>query len=59
MSPANPSHTPTISTPALASPAEIPPSENEKAVKPCARVLARLCRSMASSIRAWVRPSIA
>ena len=40
MSPAMPSQMPTIRTPALASPAETPPSENENAVRPCARVLA-------------------
>ena len=42
MSPANPSSTPTTITPALASPAETPPSENEKAVNPWARVDGRL-----------------
>ncbi len=59
ISPAKPSQMPTIRTPALASPAEMPPSENENAVKPWARVLAALCASMASSIRAWVRASTA
>ena len=39
---AGPSQMPTISTPALARPAEIPPSENETTVKPWARVLAAL-----------------
>ncbi len=59
MSPARPSQMPTISTPALASPALTPPRENEKAVKPCARTLARWCTATASSIRAWVRSSTA
>ena len=59
ISSAKPSHTPTTMTPALASPAEIPPRENENAVKPWARVLADLYSSMASSIRAWVRSSTA
>ena len=59
MSPAKPSQMPTISTPALASPAEMPPSENENAVNPWARVLAALYSSIASSIRSWVRSSIA
>ncbi len=59
MSPAKPSQMPTIRTSALASPAETPPSENEKAVRPCARVLAPWHWPIASSMRAWVRPSIA
>ena len=59
MSPAKPSQTPTTMTPALASPAEIPPRENENAVNPWARVLALLNSSMASSMRAWVRASMA
>ena len=42
---------PTISTPALARPAETPPRENENAVKPWARVLAAWCASIAVSIR--------
>ena len=50
---------PTISTPALARPAEMPPREKEMTVKPCARVLAALYSSIAPSIRAWVRPSTA
>ena len=42
ISPARPSRMPTMSTPALASPAETPPRENENAVSPWARVLACL-----------------
>ncbi len=59
MSPAKPSSTPITITPALASPAETPPRENENAVKPWARVLAVLYSSMAVSMRAWVRSSTA
>jgi hypothetical protein len=51
--------TPRTMTPALASPAEIPPRENEKAVSPCARLLASRCRWTAASIRSWVRSSAA
>jgi hypothetical protein len=57
--PAKPSQMPTIRTPALASPAEIPPSENEKAVNPWARVLADWCALIAVSMRSWVRASTA
>ena len=46
-------------TPALARPAEMPPSENENAVSPWARVLACWWRAIASSIRTWVRSWIA
>ena len=59
MSPASPSQMPTISTPALASPAETPPRLNEKAVRPCALVAATWLTEMASSMRSWVRFSIA
>ena len=44
-------------TPALARPAERPPSENDVTVKVWAWVLARCQSTMASSIRAWVRSS--
>ena len=57
--PAYPSQMPTISTPALASPPESPPSENENAVNPWARVEATWWARMAASMRSWVRPSIA
>ncbi len=50
---------PTISTPALASPAETPPRLNENAVSPCARVAAIWLARIASSMRSWVRFSIA
>ncbi len=59
MPPAKPSSTPTMITPALASPAEMPPSENEMTVNFCARVLAALNSSIAASMRAWVRSSTA
>jgi hypothetical protein len=59
MSPANPSQMPTISTPALARPAETPPRLNENAVRPWARVAATWLTEMASSIRFWVRCSMA
>jgi hypothetical protein len=59
ISPAKPSQMPTTSTPAFARPAETPPSENENAVKPWARVLAAWCRAIASSMRRWVRASTA
>ena len=57
--PAKPSSTPITITPALARPAETPPSENENAVKAWARVEAALYSSMAASMRAWVRCSTA
>ena len=59
MSPAKPSQMPTIRTPALASPAETPPRLNENAVSPWARVAATWLTGMASSMRSWVRFSIA
>ena len=59
ISPARPSQMPTISTPALARPAETPPSENENAVSPWARVAATWLTEIASSMRSWVRFSIA
>ena len=46
-------------TPALASPAEMPPSENDTTVNLCAVVDAALNWSIASSMRAWVRSSTA
>ena len=57
--PSSPSQMPTISTPALASPAETPPRLKEKAVRPCAFVAALWLTAMASSMRCWVRRSIA
>ena len=57
--PAKPSQIPMMITPAFASPAESPPSENENTVKPWARVLAALYASMAASMRSWVRCSTA
>ena len=54
-----PSQMPTISTPALARPAEMPPSENENAVNPWARVDAAWWAATAVSIRSWVRASTA
>ena len=54
-----PSQMPMMITPALASPAEMPPSENDTTVNFCAVVVAALNSSIASSMRAWVRSSTA
>ena len=59
ISPASPSEIPKISTPALARPAETPPREKENAVSPWALVEACWLAAIASSIRSWVRPSMA
>ena len=59
ISPARPSQMPTISTPALASPAETPPSEKLNAVSPWALVAATWLTEIAESMRSWVRFSIA
>ena len=59
MSVVKPSQTPMMITPALASPAEMPPSENDTTVNLCAVVEAALNWSIASSMRAWVRSSTA